>query len=99
MFIFSQPHSPVATAGRGHSESIAQTDERKEHQDKTGLLQFAHRTHQCCPRSTGRSHPSHGARYTVLSRVSPLTELISIAPGALADYIPAMVPGIQFSLG
>ncbi len=30
---------------------------------------------------------------------SLLTELINVAPGALADHIPAMVPGIQFSLG
>lgn len=28
-----------------------------------------------------------------------LTELISVIPGALADHIPALIPGIQFSLG
>lgn len=28
-----------------------------------------------------------------------LTELISVLPGALADHIPALIPGIQFSLG
>ncbi|XP_071804723.1 cullin-associated NEDD8-dissociated protein 1-like [Asterias amurensis] len=28
-----------------------------------------------------------------------LTELISVSPGALAEHIPAVIPGIQFSLG
>merc|ERR1712226_329075 len=28
-----------------------------------------------------------------------LTELIIVLPGALADHIPALIPGIQFSLG
>ncbi|XP_022103590.1 cullin-associated NEDD8-dissociated protein 1-like [Acanthaster planci] len=30
---------------------------------------------------------------------SLLTELISVSPGALAEHIPAVIPGIQFSLG
>ena len=28
-----------------------------------------------------------------------LTELIGVLPGALAEHIPALIPGIQFSLG
>ena len=30
---------------------------------------------------------------------SLLTELVQVLPGALTDHIPAIVPGIQFSLG